>query len=254
MERVLPSFLLIGAQKGGTTSLFHYLCQHPCFVPAYKKEINYFAAEYGQGERWYRAHFPLKSEIDWIARTHRRPAMTGDATTWYIDHALAPARAAALVGDAKIVVLLRNPVRRAISHYHHAVAYGLETAETFAEALALEEERRRSEAAFEGPHHRHRSYRARGVYADQLQRWFEAYPRERVLVLGAHEMRANPRATLDQVCDFVGLGPVPGAVDFAIHNSRRYDPQPDSVLEQLQAFYAPHNARLFALLGREFPW
>jgi len=252
-RRAWPAFLLIGVQKGGTTSLFHYLCQHPRYVPAYKKEINYFAAHYGEGEAWYGAHFPLQSALERRAAAQGGRAITGDATTWYFDHPLAADRAVALLPEARIVMLLRDPVRRAVSHYHHAVAYGLETAPTLAEALALEPERLASEG-YPGPHHRHHSYRARGCYAVHLERWLAAYPREQILVLGAHELRANPRATLDRVCDFVGLGPVPGAVDFTIHNSRRYDPPPTSVLDGLRDFYAPHNARLFTLLGRTFPW
>jgi len=253
-QRALPGFLLIGAQKGGTTSLFHYLRQHPGFVEAYKKEINYFAAHYGEGERWYRAHFPLKATLDKLSAARGRPVMSGDATTWYIDHSFAPVRAAALVPDVPVVVLLRDPVRRAISHYHHNVAYGLETAQTCSDALAAEDVRLASEDGYEGPHHQHHSYRKRGIYADQMERWFSAYPREQVLVLGTHELGADPRATLDRVCDFVGLGPVDGSVDFTVHNSRRYPPQPEAIIAELKDFYAPHNARLFALLGREFPW
>jgi hypothetical protein len=253
-QRALPAFLLIGAQKGGTTSLFHYLGQHPAFVPAYEKEVNFFAAHYGRGEAWYRANFPLQATLDRVSERLDEGAMTGDATTWYLDHPLAPARAAALLPDAKIVALLRDPVRRAVSHYHHAVAYGLEDAPTFEEALALEPQRLALEGSFAGPHHRHRSYRARGCYAEQLERWFSAFPREQVLVLGAHELRSNSRATLDRVCAFVGLTPIQGAVNFTRHNSRRYAPQPASVIDALRGFYEPHNARLFSLLGREFPW
>jgi hypothetical protein len=253
-QRALPAFLLIGAQKGGTTSMFHYLDAHPAVVPAYEKEINFFAAHYGRGEAWYRAHFPLQATLDRLSDRLGERAVTGDATTWYLDHPHAPARAAALLPDARIVVLLRDPVRRAVSHYHHAVAYGLEDAPTFEEALAREPERLAAEGSFAGLHHRHRSYRARGCYADQLERWFSAFPKEQVLVLGAHELKSNPRATLDRVCAFAGLTPIQGAVTFTRHNSRRYAPQPEPLLTALRAFYAPHNARLFSLLGCEFPW
>jgi hypothetical protein len=133
--RVLPNFLIIGAQKSGTTSLYKYVAQHPQVVPAYKKEIYFFNTpqRYGRGLPYYRAHFPTK----WAMRRPPQPRLTGEASPEYLFHPLAAERVQAAVPHAKFLVLLRNPVLRAYSHYQHMVRSGQET-RTFEQALARE--------------------------------------------------------------------------------------------------------------------
>ena len=96
--RTLPDFLIIGAQKSGTTFLYQLLVQHPHVKPAFVKEVHYFDLEYRKGVNWYRSHFPLQMR-------NSREYITGEASPYYLFHPHAPRRASAVVPDAKLVVL-----------------------------------------------------------------------------------------------------------------------------------------------------
>src|SRR5688572_4751100 len=105
----LPSFLIIGVQRGGTTSLYDYLVQHPRIAPAKRKEVHYFDIRYPNGPAWYRKQFSWWLNV-------RRNVMTGEASPYYIFHPAVPDRVRETVPDAKLIVLLREPVARALSH------------------------------------------------------------------------------------------------------------------------------------------
>lgn len=207
--RVVPDFVIIGCQRGGTSSLYRYLGLHPDISPSLRKETEYFTAKFSEGERWYRAHFPL-------ALRHRLAAVIGkrrlsfEATPDYLVDPRAPARCHDLLPDARIVVMLREPGERALSQFHHNVRLGLET-ETFARALELEESRISGDLAemvrdpsTQATAFRRYSYLERGDYAEQLQRWFDLYPRDRFLILESEEFFSDPDRVLGKVLDFVG--------------------------------------------------
>ncbi len=210
--RVLPDFLILGAQKAGTTSLHSYLEAHPCVLRAAAKEIHFFDLRYDRGVDWYRANFPTGVVRAVARRAGRRPALSGDASPYYLFHPLAPRRACDTVPGARLIVLLREPVARAYSHYRHAVRLGLEDSPTFAEAIAREEsrlagerERIMADGEYASFHHRHHSYLARGLYAEQLRAWFACFPRERFLVLRSEDLFAGTGATFARVLAFLGL-------------------------------------------------
>jgi hypothetical protein len=256
--RRLPDLLVIGAQRGGTSSLYRYLGSHPQVVPSVRKETEYFSRRYSNGEVWYRGHFPL-----------RRSSVTFEATPDYLFHPLAAERAAALVPDARIVVLLREPIERAISHWQHMTRLGFEEG-TFTEALAAESARvdddyaaiRAGRAIDEGPALRF-SYRARGCYDEQLAAWFDRYPRERILVLRSESLFADPASTMVELERFIGLRPgraasfrnwsAPSAVDRDTRPTPTVQADDRDAIDELRAFFEPHNARLTELLGAE-PW
>src|SRR5436189_26280 len=124
--RPLPDFLILGAQKAGTTALYAYLRWHPQVTGPSFKEVSFFDRHYARGERWYRAHLPV-----------RRRAVVGEASPSYLFHPLAPERVARMLPEARLIALLRNPVDRAFSHYQHEVALGREQL-SFEDALAGE--------------------------------------------------------------------------------------------------------------------
>ena len=219
--RALPDALVIGAQRAGTSSLYRYLGAHPGVAPSFRKEVEYFSRYEARGEDWYRAHFELRA-----GRRHLRFEATPD----YLFHPLAADRAASLVPQAKLVVLLRDPAERAWSHYRHMVRLGYETLD-FAAALAAEEDRCGPDLAAlaADPDHDPKallrySYVARGHYAGQLARWYARYPRDQVLVLPSTRLFDRPAAAYAEVLSFLGLAPwsppafrnasaVPGAPD-----------------------------------------
>ncbi len=250
--RHLPDFLVIGAQKSGTTTLFEHLAQHPGIRPSATKEVHYFDREYDRGERWYRGHFAL------AARAERSGLLTGEATPAYLVHPSAPERARRTVPDARLVAVLRDPVDRAFSHYQHEVAKGFECY-GFEEALACEPSRLAAApdgeasdgaliAAFE-----HHTYLARGRYAEQLERWLAHFPAEQLLVLAAEELYGDPDAAMARVAEHLGLPPVMTGLP-VVRNSRSYSPMSAKTRSWLQRYYAPHNQRLFELLGTTFDW
>src|SRR5207248_7427804 len=138
--RLLPDFLIIGTQRGGTTSLYRYLKAHPCIGATSNKDLHFFDRRFHKGLSWYRSHFPTKLEKAYAEQLRRLTLVTGEASPSYLFHPHAPKRVAQVLPHVKLIVLLRNPVSRAYSQYHHAVELGFETL-SFAEAIEAEEER-----------------------------------------------------------------------------------------------------------------
>jgi hypothetical protein len=250
--RGLPSLLIIGAQRSGTTSLFNYLVRHPGIVAPFGKEIHYFDHHYEEGVRWYRGRFPYAS------RLHH--AVTLDASPYYLVHPQVPRRAAQLLPDIKLIALLRNPVDRALSHYQHEVRDGRESLsfreaiEREPERLAGEEERLASDPGYYSYNHHRYSYTRRGIYVDQLQRWVQHYPRSQLLVLRSEWLYSDPAAATGAVYDFLGL---------PRHRLPRYKPflqgkydreMPDDLRRRLAAYFEPHNRALYQWLGEEYDW
>ena len=112
-DRALPALVVLGAQKAGTTSFYHYLSQHPETVTPSRKEVHYFDNNYRRGLNWYRAHFCKQSDLG------RGRHFTFEANPYYLFHPAVPKHVAAKLTDAKFVVMLRNPIKRAYSHYWH---------------------------------------------------------------------------------------------------------------------------------------
>ena len=201
--RDLPDFLVIGAQKAGTTALYAYLRWHPAIDGPFWKEVSFFDRHWTRGEAWYRGQFPLRTS----------GKLVGEASPSYVFHPLAPERVLSLVPGVKLVVLLREPGDRAYSQYQHAVALGRETL-SFEDALAAEDERVRGEVerlradpkAFSFAWW-NQTYASRGLYADQLERWLARFPREQLLAITTEEFGARPGGTYASVLAFLGAPP-----------------------------------------------
>jgi hypothetical protein len=251
--RGLPSVLLIGAQRSGTTSLFNYLVRHPDVLPPLGKEIHFFDLHYARGARWYRGRFPFAYRL-------RGGAITLDASPYYLLHPQAAERASSLLPEVKLVAVLRNPVERAFSHYQHEVRDGRETL-TFPEAveqeaarLAGEEERLAREPGYYSYNHHRYSYTRRGLYLEQLRRWEARYGRERLLVLQSEALFRDPAAAVDRVQAFLGLRPHRSGSYKAFYQGN-YDREiPADLRRRLAAYFEPHNRELYRWLGEEFDW
>lgn len=258
--RPLPDFLIIGGQRCGTTSVFNYLLDHPLVLPPLVKEPHFFTYQWPRGIGWYRAQFPTKLRRRAVAGSG--PGSTFEATPYYLFHPCAPERAAQVLPGAKLVVLVRDPVQRAYSHYQHSVRMGFESL-SFAEALELEptrlageEERIRSDSRYPGTKHRVFSYASRGFYADQIERWLTHFPRESLHVIQSEALFADPGGHYQQLLGFLGL-PESKPTDFRVHTkgtSSRAEPIPEGVRRTLEERYAPANSALERLLGRELGW
>jgi hypothetical protein len=252
-RRGLPSVLIIGAQKAGTTSLFNYLAAHPDVLPPSDKEIHYFDLHFDRGERWYRGHFPYQRQL-------REAALTMDASPYYLVHPQAPGRAAALLPEVKLIALLRNPVDRALSHYAHEARGGRE-ALSFAEAIdreaertAGEEERLRTTPGYYSHNHHRYTYTRRGLYLEQLRRWTQHYPRSQLLVLQSEWLFRDPGAATQAVQEFVGLRPKRGGHYKVFLRGKYVSEMAPELRKRLVAYFEPHNRELYRWLGQEFDW
>lgn len=256
--RVEPDYLLIGGQRCGTTALNRYLWDHPNVTPAMYKEIHFFDVNHGKGPRWYLGHFPTARHQRRVASLRGGVALTGEATPYYLFHPLVPERLAAALPCIRLIALLRNPVARAISHYHHERRLGVEplglveALEAEDDRLAGEEERIIRDPAYTSFVHQHFSYKARGHYARQLVRWFEWFPSDQLLVLDADAFFEDPGRGLDLVTSFLGL-PRASRTSYAPHNSQVYESDGEAVAILREHFH-PHNRQLYDLLGQDLGW
>ncbi|TYK49336.1 sulfotransferase domain-containing protein [Actinomadura decatromicini] len=260
--RVMPGFLMVGTQRGGTTSLFRALAAHPAVVqPNFHKGVHYFDVNYPRGFGWYRGHFPVRARAERrvaAAMPDARP-LAFESAGYYMHHPLAPERIARDLPDVKLVALLRDPVIRAYSAHKHELARGFET-EPFeraldleAERLAGEVERIKADPAYVSHSHRHHSYVDRGQYAEQIGRLFELFGRDRVHVAYAEDFFAEPEPCYDAILEFLGL-PAWRPDSFERHNARPGSPLPDHLHRRLADHYAPWDDKLAALLGAEPAW
>lgn len=262
-QRALPDFIIIGAQKSGTTSLYAYLTSHPRVAPARRKEVHFFDQAWGQGVDWYRSFFPLTSEL-------APDRITGEATPYLLFHPHCPERVQSVVPDAKLVVILRDPVARTYSHYRHEVGLDVESL-AFTEALDRERERLSNRDDWFA--HQHFSYVARGEYVVQLRRWFDHFDRRQFVITLAEDLFADPARVTNEVLAFLGQGPVTrdtwpvylpsGQIREETRDEERAD-ETESTAEdesmgaeveaRLRLHFRPFNQELAALLGRDLPW
>ena len=257
--RVLPDFVIIGAQKAGTSSLYRYLASHPSVAPAARKEVHYFDWAFERGTSWYRAHFPTALYRRVFDATTRRRLLVGEASPYYLFHPHVPRRLRALLPQAKLIVLLRDPVERTLSSYHHQVRRGRESL-PFDDAiaretdrLAAEVERLQQDELYKSAVHRNFSYLARGIYADQLALWFEHFPRDQFLILRSEDFFNDTATIFREVLDYLQL-PAWQPESFRRFNAADYPPMDAETRRQLVEYFAPHNARLYELLQRDFEW
>lgn len=249
-ERLSPTFVIAGVQKGGTTFLYQELTKHPDVRPALTKELHFFDDNYHRGLRWYSGFFP--------AARAGRSSITGEASPGYIFHPHALGRIARDLDDARVILLIRDPVDRAFSQYKHERRLGFETLESFGAALDAEErrlagewDRQVADEDYVSFPLRHFSYRERGCYADQVRRAFAVLGRDRVLVMRSEDLYSDTREALATTFGFLGLTP---------WTPRRLGPNDMASAEggldvgierELREFYRPHEEKLDALLGED---
>ena len=261
--RMTPSFLICGGQRCGTTSLYRALSQHPVVMKAVlHKGVHYFDTSYDRGMSWYKAHFPLHRNAEKIAERYGFAAQPFESSPYYMYHPQAVARIARDLPQAKLIVLVRDPVERAYSQHHHEVARGFESERDFGAALALEparlhrqEERLSEDPAYYSFAHQHHAYRARGEYARYLSVMAQHIGREQIHVVESERFFADPEPVYDEVCEFLGLPTYLERPAFERHNARTRQSDMDAALRrELTDYYLPHDDALARWLGRMPIW
>lgn len=252
-RRPLPDFLVIGGQRCGTTSLFRALMAHPSIRrPNLHKGVNYFDLHYSSGERWYRAHFPVRSP--------NQEVRVFDASGYYMFHPCAAERIVRDLPDVKVVAMLRSPVERAYSAYKHELARGFEWERRFARALELEDrrlrgevDRIRSDPDYYSFNHQHHGYRRRGEYARLLKPFTEGLGRDNVLLIESERFFEDPEAEYRRLLKFLGL-PVLLPDAFEHYNARPGAGLDSGVRHDLSTHFEDHDRDLTRLLGHIPAW
>ncbi|MGC4110225.1 MAG: sulfotransferase [Nocardioides sp.] len=262
--RIVPDFLVIGTKRGGTTSLFNYLMMHPGFLglfprPRLQKSTDYFFKGYDRGEQWYRSNFHTQAFRDRMTARLGYEPKSGEASPYYVWDPRIAQRAYDVNPDLKAVMLVRNPVERAFSHWQERTHNGVEPL-TFEQALEAEDSRTRGELErmLEDPlyyseAHDWYTYRSRGTYLPQLQNWTSVFPPEQLLVICSEDMYADVQGTVDRVSAFLGLPAYQLPTTKTFNASKRL-PMPEAAREELTAFYAPQIRELSEHLGRPLSW
>ena len=253
--RVEPDFIIIGAQRAGTTSLFAYIVQHPQILKSSKKEIRYFDINYEKGDLWYRTHFPLALSMK------DGTYITGESSPYYLFHPHCSQRIRERIPKVKLIVILRDPVKRAISHYFHEIRNKRESLPIM-EALQKEEERTATEIQkmYKDPNyrsfaHQHFSYKFRGIYVDQLSRYLQLFPSNQLLILKAEELFSEPRKVMRDVYAYLNIDSTFSPGDLTAKHVGSYTEEVHrDVHDYLRNYFRPHNERLYTFLGRDFGW
>lgn len=250
----LPQFLIIGAQKAGTSSLFSYLNQHPEVMAATRKEAGFFSKKYSKGSSWYRTRFPSKENI-------KSGYISGEATPEYFFHPHAAKRISHLLPDIRLILILRNPVERAISHYYHSVKIAYEKL-ALEDALNAEDQRIRKVSAEMTENEKiysldwqNYSYKSRGIYSRQLGRYLDYFTREQILIIHSKELFESPNKVMKKVQNHLGISGFEG-FEFSIKNEGRYRQStvPDSVYFKLADYFRAYNEELFEMTGIDYGW
>ncbi len=253
---LLPDYLIIGAPKCGTTFLQAALTEHPAITRDQpQKEVHYFDRHFDRGTSWYRSHFPTRGARARIRRAHGEFA-TGERSPDYLLDPDVPDRVRGLLPDVKLIVLLRNPVDRALSNYHHQKRRGQEEL-SFEEALACELRQRdvlREPTGSNSPRNRlGRTYLARGLYAEVLERWLSVFGRDQLHVTLSERLFADPVQEVSAIERFIGVAPV-APKNLEPRNTGIYEPMPLELRARLQGFFAADVARLINVLGEDPAW
>jgi hypothetical protein len=202
----LPDFFIAGAPKAGTTALHAALARHPSLYMSAVKEPKFFLTDGppptrgGPGDvRTYREHVWRRDDYEALFDPAPAGALRGESTPFYLYNRDAQRRIRALIPDARLIVILRDPVERAHSNWTHLWSAGLDPVGDF--VLACAEEQRRIAAGWAD----FWRYTALGCYGEQLEHLYTVFPSEHVFVFRYRALVDNPAQVLDRICGFLGV-------------------------------------------------
>jgi len=254
--RVLPECFVIGVVRSGTTSLYHYLSQHPSIAPAAYDELGYFDDNYHLGVNWYKSLFPTKFTRNKIIKKHGK-FLTYDVTPFYIYNPLVAKRIFESFPKAKIISNLRNPIDRAYSNYNDALEMGdikipfEEVVQIAMDEIDKNKSKLNNEAYIVDTYYE--NILARGFYADQLKIWFEKFQKNQLLMIPSEDLAQKTDQILTKIFEFLDL-PYFKIKDLTKQNKREYPPMKAETRKLLIEFYRPYNEKLYNLISQHFDW
>jgi Sulfotransferase domain len=274
-----PRFLIIGAQKAGTTALYHYLAQHPNVRPPSEKELFFFSPElfedwpqhpyhrilcgqtgrdffdpqiYPKAAAWYHSHFPLPHKLG-------GDRITYEASPEYLYYPAAAERIFKYDREMKLIAILRDPVERAFSAWNMYCSFGSRRPFVYAPRRETREfdEAVRDEinGLNSGTTRLDPGYVRRGLYYEQLLRYLQLFKREQILILDSCALKHNTSRVIEEVVNFLGLPEYRHQGGWPPYLVGAYETQiPAAIRCLLREFYRPHNEKLYELLDHDFDW
>ena len=249
--RKLPDFIIVGVQKGGTTSLFNDLKNHPNIKLNNNKEVHFFDRHYAKGIYWYRSWFPFKYD----------KRITGEATPSYIFYPNVIKRIQVHLPKIKLIVLLRDPVYRAYSHYQMEKRKHREYL-SFEEAInhenlnlsslynkVLKEDKNTVNYELIN-----KSYLRRGIYAEQIKNLFRYYDKSKIMIIESKNFKKNKLNVLNEICEFLGVEHLKSKFLLKNKNVHNYPPMDEKTKKFLKNYYSKYNKDLFKLINKKFEW
>ena len=250
--RVLPDFFVIGVVRSGTTSMYHYLDQHPSIVKSAYDEIGFFDDNFRLGWSWYRSLFPTRMKKEKI-KEETGNFLTFDDTPFYIYNEIVAKRIREFFPNGKIIVLLRNPIDRAYSNYILGVRRGDEK-RSFEEAVLEEMEHIKQYSEIQIDEFLSQSYLGRGLYALQLEIWFRYFKRENILIIKSEDFSKNTQRTMEQVFRFLDLPNFKIKKLKKLSNVWEYPNMEKKTRDLLREFFRPYNEKLYDMLKIDYNW
>ena len=257
-EHSLPDFLIIGAQKCGTTSLYSYLVQHPGIMNAECKEIHYFGnpVNRARGETWYRKHFPTISSMKLVEKNLGYSPLTGEASP-DMNKPHVPKLVHELLPNAKLIAIFRNPVDRAFSQYHHHRKVAGWEPLSFEEAIAQSPLKLPDQVMHdEWEYHKtdFRGYITKGLYAEQLEGWYQCFSKDSIHILSGDEFFLDPAKELKEILKFLEMPDFKFDCSVPKNVGGYKAKMSKEIRTHLEEIFRPHNRRLYNLTGKDFGW
>ena len=257
---VLPDFIIFGVSRSGTTSLYQYLSQHPNIEPSVVKELRFFDMYFDRGINWYRMNFPSKWQKFVFTKLKHKKFITGEASGAYLQNPHTPKRIHNLNPNMKLILLLRNPVDRAFSHYIRKIKNGSEKL-SFEEVIEKEKSRINGEhekmeknEKYYSPIYHSLAYITTGLYAIRLKHWLKYFSMRQILILENGEFLREPEKVYNQAIKFLDLP------EWKLSTYRKFSKQDLNIemnpktREKLLEYCKPFNEELYSLIGKRFDW
>ncbi|MEM8829650.1 MAG: tetratricopeptide repeat protein [Cyanobacteria bacterium P01_G01_bin.19] len=237
-----PDFIIIGATKSGTTSLFQYLDGHSQVLAPHRKEINFFNRNFHLDKSWYLANFPAIADAP--------EYITGEASASYLYDDQVISRIKQLFPQIKLIAMLRNPIERTISDYYHAWNHGLEK-RSLSKLIEIETERLkvlgRSKAM------EMFGYLTNSIYVEQITKWIDAFGKKNILIIKSESFFEDTASVMQEVYQFLDLD-YQTLEHHIPYNVGTYPDVEPELRQRLADFFTPFNLELEEYLGRKFYW
>lgn len=253
--RTYPDFIIAGAQKSGTSSLAHYLSMHPNVIFSKIKEIHHFNQNADGNINEYKYFFPTRFYKKLFSNV-----ISGEATPDYMIYPQFAEIASKISPNLKIIILLKNPVDRAFSHYRHNLMMKREWL-SFEDAIEIETKRvdldyidllKTKKDAIKN--YSNYSYKAKGIYFEQIEWLYRHFPKKNIKIMEFNSFVSNIENNYDMVCDFLGLKPFKNII-FEAHNVNKIKLDLNiKTRAKLVEFFEPHNDKLYNIIQENYNW